>query len=535
MGLSGNAFVSPSNPPLPGSSVTVSTDLRFKGLIAVDRVNGSVQITNAYPAGTYEVVVTERTGGNAAERRFNLNIVRGPTCNGPTGFGLVQTNSVPTAGSGSTFSRIALGDFNRDGIVDMISTNIDVDTVSVRLGNGEGGFTAPAVPEVNVGRAPQGIKVGDFNADGKHDFAVANVGGFNISIRLGDGLGGFTSPTVSEVSLTGLRPNEIEVGDFNRDGYADLASTLGETSSGGVSIRFGDGQGGFTVPPVPTVPTGPAPQSLAIGDVNGDGYFDLAVTNAGSLGPFDVVVHLGDGVGGFAATPVFRFQVGVRPGVVFMEDFDSDGDQDLFFANSTTGELFFGIGDGLGAFSFPAFPPIAVGQFRTDHVASGDLDRDGRTDLILGLRSGFVGAVWAVRGNGDGSFQTTPAASFDTPAGVSRVAMADLNNDGVQDIVSTRDEPSIQVALGSCSVLPVSVSGRVLTPGGNGIRNVVVVLTDSQGFRRLATTSSFGAYSFANVPVGSYVVSAVSKRYRFASIQLQLNADAVDVFLRGLE
>ena len=60
---------------------------------------------------------------------------------------------------------------------------------------GTPGFTSPAVPEVGVGAQPLAVAVGDFTGDLKQDFAATNKGG-NVSIRLGDGAGGFTSPAV---------------------------------------------------------------------------------------------------------------------------------------------------------------------------------------------------------------------------------------------------------------------------------------------------------------------------------------------------
>lgn len=82
----------------------------------------------------------------------------------------------------------------------------------------------------------------------------------------------------------------------------------------------------------------------------------------------------------------------------------------------------------------------------------------------------------------------------------------------------------------------VSISGRVTTPTGLGVRNAVVVLTDPQGVRRTATTSSFGVYSFSSVPAGIlYVVSVSSKRYRFAPQSITPTANLANIDFVGLE
>jgi hypothetical protein len=85
-------------------------------------------------------------------------------------------------------------------------------------------------------------------------------------------------------------------------------------------------------------------------------------------------------------------------------------------------------------------------------------------------------------------------------------------------------------------ILSVSVSGRVTTPGGLGLRNAVVSLTNSLGLRQTATTSSFGIYSFQNITPGeNYVIGVSSKRYRFAALSMTINDNMTNVDFVGLE
>jgi endo-1,4-beta-xylanase len=84
--------------------------------------------------------------------------------------------------------------------------------------------------------------------------------------------------------------------------------------------------------------------------------------------------------------------------------------------------------------------------------------------------------------------------------------------------------------------LNVQISGRVTTPGGLGLRNAIVSVIDSQGLRRTATTSSFGIYTFGNVPAGdTYIISLSSKRYRFTARSLLINGNLTNVDFVGLE
>src|SRR5688572_5186053 len=98
---------------------------------------------------------------------------------------------------------------------------------------------APAV-SYPTGTNPQAVVTADFNNDGKLDLATANAGSNNVSVRLGDGAGGFGA--VSHFA-TGARPLSIVVGDFNNDGKLDVATAnnVGES----VSVLLGNGNGTF--------------------------------------------------------------------------------------------------------------------------------------------------------------------------------------------------------------------------------------------------------------------------------------------------
>lgn len=82
----------------------------------------------------------------------------------------------------------------------------------------------------------------------------------------------------------------------------------------------------------------------------------------------------------------------------------------------------------------------------------------------------------------------------------------------------------------------VTISGRVTTPTGLGLRNAIVYLIDPQGVRRIATTSSFGIYSFDMVTTGqNYTLTVASKRYRFAPQFLLVQGSLSNVDFTGLE
>ncbi len=344
--------------------------------------------------------------------------------------------------AGSHPSCVAIGDLNGDGIPDLVLANSWSDNVSVLLGNGDGTFGAKT--DFGTGVTPFSVAIGDLNRDGIPDLAVANHGYLarpgTVSVLLGLGDGTFGAKTdVWEADGA----YSLAIGDLNADGNPDLAVAIcgrdpspNLPGSGTVLVLLGEGDGTFQAKA--SLETGINPISVAIGDLNRDGNLDLAVANYGSN---TVSVLLGNGIGSFGART--DFATGRLPRSVAIGDLNGDGKPDLAVANggdyntpgNTVSVL---LGDGKGAFGPKT--DFATGLWPVS-VAIGDLNGDRNLDLAVtnvyadtGLvaDTSYTFSVSVLLGDGKGTFGAK--TDFETGYRAVSVAIGDLNGDGKLDL-----------------------------------------------------------------------------------------------------
>jgi hypothetical protein len=247
--------------------------------------DGTFQPARNFSAGRYpqSVAVGDFNGDGLLDLVFsNGTLLLG------NGDGTFQAPiSLPVSG----FS-VAVGDFNADGLLDLAVANFASRNVSVLLGNGDGTFQAARI--FSTGADPLSVAVADFDGDGHLDLVVTNFTSpdrSTVSVLLGNGDGTFQA--ARNFSFAGSNPFSVAVGDFNGDGHLDLAvADAGYYDLGqNVSVLLGNGDGTFQT--ARNFPAGSHPSSVAVGDFNGDGFPDLAVANPVSNA---VSILLNDGV-----------------------------------------------------------------------------------------------------------------------------------------------------------------------------------------------------------------------------------------------
>ena len=375
--------------------------------------------------------VTVSVSGVTASATLGLNLVdngsirdlaSNPLASSTVSFATQPTFSVVGVGPTS----VAQGDINGDGALDLAISFYASTDPRVLMGNGHGAF-----PEYKT-MAPNGetsfVAIGDLNGDGKPDLVATlarsptlhpvgqpsdllrNV----VVIALQTGTGLFD---IMKTFATGTQPTSVALGDVNGDGKPDLAVTNQIDNT--LSLLLGNGDGTFQ--PQQTFDAGSSPWSVAMGDVNGDGKIDLAITGS------NVSIYLGNGNGTFQ--PRQAFETGSNPRSVAIGDLNGDGKPDLAVTNITSNTVSVLLGNGDG--TFQAQTTYATGS-KPWSVAIGDLNGDGKPDLAV---ANYAGNSVSIRlGNGDGTFQST--MNLAVANGPRSVALGDFNGDGKADIVA---------------------------------------------------------------------------------------------------
>ncbi|MEI6651370.1 MAG: FG-GAP-like repeat-containing protein [Chlorobiaceae bacterium] len=384
--------------------------------------------------------------------------------------------------AGAYAQSLTTADIDGDGRLDIVTSNSDNKTVSVLYNNGDGFATAVVYA---VGEPPRSVAAADVNGDGYTDLLVANNSNTSLTVLLNDGAGAFTEHKDYAIGGNSL---SVAVADLNGDGKADIIDLISAYAPYSpqrvfLSILLNNGDGLFPADP-DYYATGFS-QSLVVEDFTGDGIADIVVRNYGyySNGSFSVWLNNGDGT--FAPATSYLFDSSVSySDILGAVDFNGDGKADIIAAgrdyskNSGVVSIFLNNGDGTFAPKTDYSYAISNNSYSA-FVTTTDLNGDGDADIILNSMDYSTNSskLSVLLNNGNGTF--AESKDYNTGGTTGAVTSADLNGDGLADIVATGSDAtgsfvsvlqnsSEHVQTAYIEHTPVSVFGRIFINDPDG-------------------------------------------------------------------
>jgi hypothetical protein len=389
-----------------------------------------------------------RSAGDVAASK---RVYQFTTATAGTGRGVFQPGNTLKAGQPPT--SVAAGDIDGDGDLDLVTGAAGIIihlNGKNNLGTNMGIFNVNA--DVSIPIAAADLALGDVDGDGDLDIVAASgVGSMVVSTILngGDNTGSNTGIFSNSTMVTvGNGPTSVALGDVDGDGDLDLVAACALGDAIIIRLNGGDASGSNTgvFYNGSGVPIGASVQTVAMGDVDGDGDLDILGTSYRSS---NVVIRLNGGDATGSNTGIFSsgssVAVGIFPGKVAVGDVDGDGDLDLLTANNTSNTVSMRLnggdasGSNTGVFSNGADLPVGNGP---QIVQLGDVDADGDLDFVVSNTNDNSVSLRLNGGNASGSntgvFTAPPVLPAITVGQAPYwVALQDIDNDGDLDLLTT--------------------------------------------------------------------------------------------------
>ena len=274
------------------------------------------------------------------------------------------------------------------------------------------------------------IVLADFNSDSHLDIAVTNSFNHNVGVFLGHGNGEFTTQTIYPIDDSAV-PYDLIVADFNGDHISDLASTIYNNNE--VVIFYGIGNGSFTLARRYTTGSGSEPFAIAVAHFAHSEQLRIVVT---LVGTGEVAVVIEYAAAEFVKQTVYSTGSTAQPFSVAAGDFIHNNRSDVVAANSGTDSLAVLIGSGNGTFEKETVYQIDANS-QPQYVITCDINQDRQLDIVS--VNSKLNSISVMMGQRDGTFINKTMYSTGNDSQPSAVASGDLNNDGRLDLVTANE------------------------------------------------------------------------------------------------
>ena len=356
---------------------------------------------------------------------------------------------------GSFLGSVALGDLDGDdrldlAIVDSVRNVVSVLRNTSVIGVIDSNSFAPKV-DFATDKRPSSVVIEDLDGDGKLDLAVANEALIDqskssVSVLRNTSVRGVidSNSFATRVDLaTDNNLTSIAIGDLDGDGKLDLA-VANRNGKSVLVLKNTSNSGSISFTVNPRFPTGRLPSSVAIGDLDGDGKLDLAITNEGD----DTISVLRNtsttGINSFASRVDFATEKG--PFSVAIGDLDGDSKLDLAIVNLNSAKVsILRNTSTIGVIDSNSFVPKVDFAISGFSIAMGDLNGDGKLDLVIaGGKVSVLRNTSTIGVIDSNSF--APEVDFATGSSPFSVAIGDLDGDNKLDLaVANFDDESVSV------------------------------------------------------------------------------------------